>query len=148
MSPSVLLSLAVVIAAGVAVAAQGLVNAALGRQIGSTVGAAAVSFGVGFVALGLLALAMGDGPALRRLPSTPWALLTGGVLGAFFVWSLVWGVPRLGLVTAFAALILGQMVAALLLDALGAFGQTAYAITWQRMLAVALVAGGTLLSRL
>lgn len=148
MSPSVLLPLGVVATAGVAVALQGMLNAALGRALGSALAASAVSFGVGFVVLVAITLILGDGATLLRVPSVRIGLLAGGFLGAFFVWSIAWGVPTLGVVTAFAALILGQMVGALVLDASGLFGLVAYDITWKRIAAVAMVAGGMVLSRL
>jgi len=47
-----------------------------------------------------------------------------------------------------AAMILGQLVAALLLDAVGAFGHPVQEMTWQRELAVVLVTAGVILSRL
>ncbi|MCB1405663.1 MAG: DMT family transporter [Rhodobacteraceae bacterium] len=148
MSPTVLLSLCVVATAGAAVAVQGMVNAALGRAVDSALAASALSFGVGFVALIAVTLALGDGAAFARLPSVRPGLLAGGLLGAFFVWSIAWGVPTLGVVSAFAALILGQMLGALVLDAVGAFGMTVHDITWKRLAAVAMVAGGVVLSRL
>lgn len=148
MSPHVLVSLSIVATAGAAVAVQGMVNAALGRAVDSALVAAAVSFGVGFVALVAVTLALGDGAAFTRLPSVRVGLLAGGFLGAFFVWSIAWGVPTLGVTSAFAALILGQMIAALLLDASGAFGLASYEITWKRLAAVVLVAGGMVMSRL
>jgi transporter family-2 protein len=56
-------------------------------------------------------------------------------------------VPQLGVVTAVAALILGQMTAALALDAVGVFGLAPEPITPKRVAAVALVAAGVILSR-
>lgn len=148
MSPQTLVALIVVLAAGIAVATQGMLNGALGRVVGSPLVAATVSFGVGVAALLAITLVAGEGGGFARLGSArPW-LLAGGLMGAFFVWSIAWGVPVLGAVSAFAALILGQMVAALVLDATGAFGLTAIAITWQRVVAVALVAAGVVMSRL
>jgi transporter family-2 protein len=47
-----------------------------------------------------------------------------------------------------AALVLGQMGAALILDTTGAFGGSVLAISWQRALAVLLVFSGLVLSRL
>ncbi|WP_417587792.1 DMT family transporter [Pararhodobacter oceanensis] len=148
MSPTVLISLCVVAAAGAAVAVQSMVNAALGREIGSVLAAAAFSFGLGFVVLAAVTLLLGEGASFTRLPAVRIHLLIGGIFGAFFVWAIAWGVPTLGVVSAFAALILGQMIAALLLDASGAFGLATYEITWQRVASVAMVVGGMVLSRL
>ncbi|MCB1397853.1 MAG: DMT family transporter [Rhodobacter sp.] len=148
MSPQTLVALIVVAAAGVALATQGMLNAALGRAAGSSLVAATVSFGVGFIALMTITLLTGEGGGFGRLGSIrPW-LLFGGLMGAFYVWSIAWGVPTLGVVSAFAALILGQMIAALLFDASGAFGLAVHDITWKRIVAVALVAAGMVMSRI
>ena len=145
-TPSVF-AILVVIAAGIAVAIQSPMNAALGRAIGSGVAAAAVSFGVGFVVLIGVAYLLGQDGAFGRVSDASPVLLLGGVIGAFFVWSMLWAVPTLGSLTAITALILGQMIAALLIDATGLFGLSVQAITPTRLAAAALVGAGVFLSR-
>ncbi|KIT14196.1 DMT family transporter [Jannaschia aquimarina] len=136
----------IVLAGGLA-AVQAPMNAALGRGLGSGTGAAAVSFGVGFAGLLAVTWAQGDGSALTRIGHVDRRLLLGGLLGAFYVWAILWCVPQLGIVTAVSAMILGQLVVALTMDAAGMFGLPVHQITPQRVLAVALVAGGLVLSR-
>lgn len=148
MHTSTLFPLLVVITAGIAVACQAPINAALGRSVGSGLVAAGVSFAIGFLVLLLVAIVLGLGGSIRAVPSAPPALLIGGALGAFFVWTMLWSVPIMGVVTVTATLILGQLCAALVLDAIGAFGLPQQAITLQRVGAVALVAAGVVLSRL
>ena len=145
--PSPLFAIVVVIAAGVAVALQSPMNAALGRGIGSGVAAAAVSFGIGFLVLLGVSVLIGQGGAYVRVPASPPVLLLGGALGAFFVWSMLWAVPILGSLTAISALVLGQMTAALAIDATGLFGLAVMAVTPARLAAAALVAAGVVLSR-
>ena len=77
--------------AGLAVAIQAPLNSALGRTIESSIAAAAVSFGVGFVTLVLLVALSGDSAAFGRAALAPRWLLLGGLLGAFFVWASLWG---------------------------------------------------------
>ncbi|GIT92584.1 hypothetical protein JANAI62_31790 [Jannaschia pagri] len=148
LSPAILIPVIVVFAVGVGFGIQAPLNAALGRAIGGGVAAAAVSFGVGFAALLVLSLALGQGGALLAAPSQPLWMLAGGLLGAAVVWAMLWSVPSIGILTAFAALLLGQLSAALVLDALGAFNLPVHPITPTRLLALALVAGGLVLSRL
>ena len=143
-----ILALALVAVAGGAVALQTPINAALGRNIGSGVAAAAVSFGVGFAVLLLVLLMRGELGALPRIAATPPVLLTGGMLGAFFVWAVLWAIPTLGSLTVISALILGQLSAALLIDATGLLGLAVQAVTPTRLAAAALVAAGLVLSRL
>ena len=145
-SPS--LALIVVAIAGVALATQAPINAALGRSLASPMGAAAVSFGVGLIVLIALTLAF-DGPqTFAKLGVTPGWQMLGGLLGAFYVFAVLWGVSTLGVVSAMAALILGQMGAALVLDGYGLFGLPLQQLTPQRIAAAGLVAAGLVLSRL
>jgi transporter family-2 protein len=148
MPPSFLLPLALIILGGAAIAVQAPVNAALSRSIGSTLAATATSFGIGFVLLTLMALITGGTGPVQRLVDVPLWQLAGGVLGAFFVWSVLSGVASVGVFTAMAALVLGQVVTALVLDRIGAFGLAVQPISPQRLLAAAMVAGGLILSRI
>lgn len=133
---------------GAAIAVQAPINAALGRGLGGPVPAAAVSFGVGFAVLFVISLLQGSGDAYLRLTSVPAWTLVGGLLGAWYVFAAVWGVSSLGVVTLVAALVFGQMAAALVIDATGALGMAVREITPTRLAAAGLVGAGLLLSRL
>lgn len=142
------LVLTIVACAGMALATQAPINGALARSLGSPVAAAAVSFGVGLVFLIGLTLALNGPQPFAKLVLTPWWQLAGGLLGAFYVSAVLWGVSTLGVVSTMAALILGQMGMALLLDGAGLFGLAVQALTAQRIAAAVLVAAGLVLSRL
>lgn len=133
---------------GAAIAVQAPINAALGRGLGAPVPAAAVSFGVGFAVLFVISLLQGSGDAYLRLSTVPTWTLLGGLLGAWYVFAAVWGVSSLGVVTLVAALVFGQMAAALVIDAAGALGMAVREITPTRIAAAGLVGAGLLLSRL
>ncbi len=148
MNFGILAALAAVALGGVAVAIQAPINSALGRAIGQNLFAATISFGVGFALLLVLSVTRGAVPSLGELRATPWWYWIGGALGAFYVWAAIFSVPRLGVVTMVAALILGQLVGAIVLDSIGAFGLPVKEIGWQRVVAVAMVAVGVILSRL
>ena len=135
-------------AGGIALALQAPINGRLSAHAGDSMAATAISFAVGLAILVTLTALRGEIPSLDRLSGIPWWAWTGGALGAFYVWSALWSVGTLGVVTLIAALILGQMAAALLMDAIGAFGLAAREISAQRVAAVALVATGVVLSRL
>ena len=137
-----------VVLGGAAISLQAPINAALARELGAPVPAAAVSFGVGFLVLVSVALLQGQGGAFLKLSQVPTWTLVGGVLGAWYVFTAVWGVGSLGVVTLVAALILGQMAAAMLIDATGALGMAVREITPTRLAAAGLVTAGLLLSRL
>lgn len=135
-----------VVIVGAALAFQAPVNAALAKNLGDPVWAAAVQFGIGFAVLCSLALMRGTMPALSQFKGVPWWALTGGILGAIWVLAAIWSVPRLGLVTMFAAMIFGQLIAALLIDAGGILGLEARAISLSRIGAVCFVLFGLVLS--
>lgn len=147
LSQTPILVLIVVAIAGVSIAIQAPINAALGKAIGSSTTAAAVSFGVGFIVLCLVSVIVGDSGSFLRLQTVSFGLLAGGVFGAFYVWSALWGVTSLGVLSTVSALVLGQLVAALVLDYFGPFGLPTHEISASRMLAACLVASGLVLSR-
>ncbi|MBL9046662.1 MAG: DMT family transporter [Tabrizicola sp.] len=137
-----------VVLGGVAVAVQAPINAALGRELEAMVPAAAVSFGVGFLVLIAASTLLGQSGAFLKLASAPAWTLVGGALGAVYVLSAIWGVGTLGVVTMVAALVLGQMAAAMVIDSTGSLGMELREISPQRIAAAGLVAAGLVLSRL
>jgi bacterial/archaeal transporter family-2 protein len=139
---------AAVVLGGTAISLQAPINAALARELGGPVPAAAVSFGVGFVVLVTIALLQGQGEAFLKLPQVPTWTLVGGCLGAWYVLTSIWGVSQLGVLTLIAALILGQMSAAMVIDATGALGVAVREVTPTRIAAAILVMAGLVLSRL
>jgi transporter family-2 protein len=148
MTPQFLLALAAIAIGGACISLQAPINARLGGHLGDPVAAAAVSFGVGFVVLAAATLLKGSVPGLAQVGAAPWWAWVGGALGAVYVWAAAWSVGTLGVVTMVAALIFGQLVAALAIDAMGAFGVQVREISWTRLAAVGFVGVGLLLSRL
>lgn len=137
---------ATIVVVGAALAFQAPVNAALARSIGDPFWAAAMQFGIGFLLLCTIAVTRGGAPGLNEVRAIPWWALTGGALGAIWVLAAIWSIPRLGAVTMFGAMIFGQLIAALLIDASGVFGLEARSINSTRLAAVAMVGFGVLLS--
>ena len=142
------LAITMLVVSGTFLSVQAPINAALGRALANGPLAAAVSFGVGFLVLLAVTAARGSWPGAAQIGSAPWWTWIGGALGAFYVWAALWSVPRVGVLTIAAALICGQVVAALVIDRLGLFGVPVQAITWPRLGGAALVAAGLVLTRL
>jgi bacterial/archaeal transporter family-2 protein len=128
---SKLILLLIIFVSGVLVALQPSVNARLAQKIG-LVESSTVSFLVGTIFLLLLAAAFGQG-SFRALPQATWWELTGGLMGAFFVWSVILVVPRLGTGSVMAVAIAGQLLTALLLDQFQLFGFREIPITFSRI---------------
>lgn len=136
-------------AVGAGVALQGIVNAGLARGLGSYIVAAAISFWVGTLTLTALSFATGNvGQALsvgRSLGLGWW--IAGGLLGAAYVTTMTFSVPRLGIGAATAFVVAGQLIAAALFDHYGLLGVPEHPLTLLRMLGVAMLIGGALLVR-
>lgn len=138
-----------VVFAGVCVAAQQVLNANLRAEIGSPWLAATVSYFVGFVIMLLISFLS---PATRvsdlfTRSASPVSYL-GGVLGAAFIGIAILMIPRLGAATSLALIVIGQMLAALLMDHFGMFGLPQQSISLIRCLGVMCLIGGVVLVRL
>jgi transporter family-2 protein len=139
--------LAVVLTAatGGLVALQAPINGGLGRAIGSWQ-AAFVSFAVGTIALAVMAsLAKGGIGQIGEVRSVSWVYLTGGVLGAIYITSVIVTVATLGAGGVVAATIAGQLAISIVVDHFGLLGVERQPITATRLAGVALLAAGTYL---
>jgi transporter family-2 protein len=127
------------------IALQAPINATLGQRVGSFQ-AAFLSFAIGTALLALIAaLARGGLGQLPDARGLPWYYLTGGLLGAAYVTTVLVTVRALGAGAVVAATIAGQLSASVALDHLGLLGVERQPITLGRMLGVALLALGVYL---
>jgi bacterial/archaeal transporter family-2 protein len=75
----------------------------------------------------------------------PWYYLTGGVLGAAYVFTALVTVGSIGAGGVAAATITGQLTASIVLDRLGVLGLDEVPITFERIAGVVLLLAGTFL---
>ena len=102
---------------------QALINARLGAGLGGPIWAAMLSFLIGTITLAAFLLALrAPMPGLHATTALPWWVWTGGLLGAIYVSSVIIAVPALGATALVAFVILGQLLAATLLDHYGVLG--------------------------
>jgi transporter family-2 protein len=115
----------VMIVAGFLISIQGPINLRLRLAVESPVLSAAISFlSGGLVLLCIMSTGAfgGVGAGLRGMQSAPlWAYL-GGAVGVSFVLGSIVAIPKVGVVVAICAAILGQMVGSYLTDTFGWFG--------------------------
>jgi transporter family-2 protein len=132
--------------AGMALSIQVGVNSTLRHGLGNPAMATLVSFLVGMVGLTLyLVLTRASFPTRAAVASVPaWAWF-GGLLGAFYVATTVVAGPRLGSAALLALVILGQLLAALVIDHYGWIGFPQHGITIVRVAGAVLLFGGVLL---
>jgi transporter family-2 protein len=134
------------VAAGGTVAAQPAINNVLSQRVG-TLGAASVNFLVGTVLILFLTVAFQDGIKGSEGAASPawYYWLFGGLGGVAIVVTTLITVRELGAGGVTAAVIAGQLTLSVVLDRLGVFGLEERAITWEKLLGIALLAAGTVL---
>jgi transporter family-2 protein len=125
---------------GVLVAVQAPVNARLRAVVDSPLAAALVSFAVGSVLLVGLTIASGEIGAVAKLGGGPWWAYLGGICGTALVVATLLAVPRIGVLATFVAVVVGEVVIATVIDRFGWFGVPRIPITWDRVVAVVLLA--------
>ncbi|MDZ5472102.1 DMT family transporter [Bacillus sp. 31A1R] len=105
---------------GLAVGIQAIINGGLGKKTG-TIEASFLSFSIGTLALLFIVLFFGKGN-ITAIASVPKWQLTGGLLGAFYVFIMVLVVPKLGVASSLMAVIVGQLLMGAIIDHFGLFG--------------------------
>ena len=134
------------VAAGGLVAAQAPANNVISGQVGSF-GAALVSFLVGTAVILVLTFTVAGGihgdDGGESIAWYVWVL--GGVGGAAIVVVTLITVRELGAGGTTAAVIAGQLALSVVLDRAGVLGLDERAVTWEKVLGIALLAAGTVL---
>jgi transporter family-2 protein len=135
---------AFIVVAGLALATQAPINAALGDEIGG-LEAALVNFVVGSIVLAIAVLATRTGAGLPASLEVPRRYLTGGLIGAIYVAASVLLVRTIGAGGIAATTITGQLASSVALDRAGALGLDRRPLTPLRIAAVGLLIAGTCL---
>jgi transporter family-2 protein len=136
---------ALAVAAGMAVAFQGVTNQALLKSVG--IGPALVVNTV-VVLFGATGLWLATGAQTTFFPpSASWTLYVGGIFGFIVIASAVLVFPRLGAAYAVALMVCGQFLAALMIDHYGLMGMERSPATLPRVLGVMLVVSGVAVYR-
>ena len=127
------------------IALQAPINSGLGRAVG-TFQAAFVSFAIGTVVLCVIAaFARGGLGQVGEVRGISWYYLTGGVLGAVYVTTVLITVQELGAGPVVAATVAGQLTLGMVVDQFGWFGVDKEPITVQKLIGVLLLGLGVFL---
>lgn len=136
----------VMLAAGIGVPILAALNANLGVRLSSPAAAATCLFAVGFVVA--FAVLLMTGPrAILAAPAQPLHLFGGGLFVAFYVLSVTWIAPKLGVGNAVIIVLLGQMIAFAVIDHFGLMGAIVKPLNLQRIAGIALMAAGVILAQ-
>ena len=135
-------------AAGAALSVQAAANGQLGVAMGGdTFAAAFYSFLTGTIALALFAALSGRlSASFSVIPSQPWGLLIGGLLGAGAVSATVLLAPRIGVANLLALVIAGQLLSSLVVDNFGILGIATRPVSLIKVAGSVIMIAGVLLA--
>ncbi|PSJ81469.1 DMT family transporter [Neisseria iguanae] len=130
--------------AGMASAIQSAINTQLARAMGGeTLIATLISFAVGAVALFFITWVKTDlFGYLAIISHQPWWKLSGGLLGAVFVFTSVLLAPKLGIANMLFVIIIGQLVAAAVIDHYGFIGMAVREMTMPKLIGLVVMGVG------
>jgi bacterial/archaeal transporter family-2 protein len=134
------------IVVGMGIPVTAALNAGLGQHIASPVAASTILFGVGLIMTALILAFIGL-PARGVFSGlSPWYYAAAlGVV--FYVLSVTWSAPRIGVGNAIFFVLLGQLVAAAAIDHFGLFGAAKSTLTVQRGIGLVVMALGVYLAK-
>jgi transporter family-2 protein len=127
--------------AGLAMAVQGSLNAALNKITG-LFPATLIVHVIGTAITAVVVLFELEGDSLSKVFSAPWYTYLGGILNVLIIAGVAMVIPRLGVASATTAVIVGQVLTALCIDQLGCFGLEQIPFTAAKLLGLALLAAG------
>jgi bacterial/archaeal transporter family-2 protein len=132
-------------ATGVGIPVMAALNSRLGSHLGSPWAAAFLLFVAGAAISGVVL-------AFAGLPQQGWFVApplyyAGGLLVAFYVLSITWSAPRMGVANAVFFVLVGQIVAAAAIDQFGLFGAMKSPLTAVRLFGIALMLAGVFFAR-
>lgn len=137
------LALGIAALAGMLMAVQGSMNAALGKATGVmeavfAVHAVGTAFSLILLLLGLRSASGG----LDQWQQAPWWAYLGGVLGVGLTYGVARAIPTAGVAAATTAIIIGQVATAACIDHFGLFGLERVGFDWLKALGLAFLAAG------
>lgn len=132
---------------GVGIPIMAALNSWLGMQLESPVAACLVLMGVAAGLAGIIMLMTGGAPAAASFTFEDPVLYAGGAFFLFYILSITWAGPKMGIGNAVFFVLLGQLVAAAAIDHYGLWGAIKSEITVRRIIGILLMAAGVYLAR-
>lgn len=116
------------------------INAELTRVVQHPYLGAFISFATGSIALGAIVLLQGSPiEEAKRLLTAPPYLFLGGILGALFVGSSIFLIPKMGATAMIASFVTGQLLMSVMMDHFGWLGVPVNEVSLTRMIGVVLL---------
>lgn len=133
-------------AAGLGGAVQIAVQGRLGDRVGALEAMATASLIGAVIALAVLLVARRSLSGIGDAFGAPKWMLLGGVMSALIILAITVAGPRIGIVATTSVLIAAQFALATVIDRYGWFGVERIAVSWPRVLGLALLAVGAALT--
>ncbi|WP_262694391.1 DMT family transporter [Kordiimonas aquimaris] len=146
MTPSTITFTVLMFVAGIGIPVMAAMNAGLGVRIASPVGAVFILSGIAVIVSGTAMLFVGV-PEWAAVFSAPPKYYFGGLFFLFYILSVTVAAPRIGLGNAVFYVLLGQLVAAAVIDHYGILSAAVSEITPRRVLGLVVMAVGVFLAR-
>ena len=138
------------IIAGTTLSSQVAINGKLLSYLGSPILTAFISFLIGTAGLGVIYLVsayygLQTIPNFSALSQTSFWMWTGGLLGAFYIFTTVFVAPKIGFANLFSLIVAGQIILALVFDHFGLLTGQPHLTSSMRMVGVAFLIIGVYL---
>ncbi|HTH56576.1 MAG TPA: DMT family transporter [Cyclobacteriaceae bacterium] len=131
---------------GALIPIQASTNATFSKAIGNPLTTGVMVFVVGFFAMVVVSIAMRASiPTLQQLGAAPWYGYAGGVIVATYVVMITILVPQIGVGTAIALIVTGQIFCAIIIDHFGFFGVQVRTVDFSRAAGILFMVTGVYL---
>jgi transporter family-2 protein len=131
--------------AGSMITIQSVLNSALGQKTGNF-GSVLVLTVVSMALLVILIVAFPNTADLKNIPGiSEWYLYLGGAFGVAILAAPIFLIPRIGATSTLTALVVGQLLLALIIDHFGLFSFPKIEINSMRIMGLALLVAGAFL---
>ena len=138
---------AIMLLTGIGIPILAALNGGLGVRLGSPMAASAILFGLAMLIALSLSLLTGTAGHIRLSPDIPPVFYLGGVFVAFYIISITFIAPRLGVGNAIFFVLAGQLLSAAVIDHFGLLGAMRFPADARRIAGIALMVAGIWLAR-
>ena len=139
----ILFTIAIGLIGGIAVGTQNPIAGAMSQRVGGAASSMIVHFS-GFIA-SLALLIFRGGENIEKWRELPWYMLCSGGFGLILILSISHTIPKLGAVSAVTLVIVGQLLAGVVVDYLGAFNTVPRDLELTRIVGIVLLLLGAYL---
>lgn len=122
-------------------------NTRMGKAVESPIHASLISFIVGAFAVLLFSVLSKQHAVWTGLRTAPAYVWLAGLLGAFYVTSIILAFPRIGPAMTFGLVVAGQMIMSVLLDHFNILVAQQHAISIWKLLGIVLIVTGVVIIR-